>query len=233
MPIPPADAAVSDNVNGNIVDRTATPIAGARVCVLHRADIPCSTTDASGNYTMTLPDLQGVDIAVSVTAPGFLGYVTTLRQPTDTSGVHAVLWRNGIPLRSNAEAMQRFATEAGFTFPGAGTGFLGFRIEGLTAGSLTGATASVSPAPAAGPVYLDAQGKPVPGLTATTSSGGVVFGNLSPGVYSVTAVAAGKTCTATLNGGVIAGDWPPTGPETVRVEIAADAVTDDIKVVCF
>ena len=235
---PDVPAPVMDRVTGSIYDLNpgAAPIAGAKVCVLHHADIPCGITDAAGSYAMMLPDLQGKDIAISVTAEGWLGYLATIEQPVDIDvpgeHLHTVVWPSGLPLYSSARATQFLATQAGFTFPGAGTGFLVIRIDGATIGSLTGATATVTPVSGAGPVYTTSQGVPDPSLTGTSTSDGVLFGNLAPGEYEVTARAAGKTCSVIADGGLLAGSWPPRGSGTVRVEVAADSFTEGVHVQC-
>jgi hypothetical protein len=228
----PSDAGVADHVTGGIFDQLGSAVVGATVCVLHHADIPCATTDAAGNYTMTLPNLQGVDIAVTVTAQGSLSHLATIEEPIDQDGLHIVVWPSGILLLSDAAATQLLATEAGFTFPSTSTGFLRVRIGGLSAGSLTGATATLSPLSGAGPVYGDMQGHAQPSLTGTSSSGETLFGNLTPGVYEVTALAAGKTCKPGI-GGLLIGDWPPIGAGTVRVEVVANLLTDQVYVDCF
>jgi hypothetical protein len=216
-----------DDFTGKVFDEHITPIADAKICVLDHPDLACATTDANGDYTFALPDLHGQQLAVEVTATDHLGQI---RLVTETPGA---VWPSGWHVETDSLAMIEMNKMAGFTFPGEGTGFLIVQADGATAGSLSGATISLSPASGKGPVYWDTNG-PNPTLTATMSSAPAAsFGNLAPGRYQVTVTAPQKTCTVSPNGHLFATDWAPSGTNTTDVQIAADAVTREVFVTCL
>jgi hypothetical protein len=212
------------------------PIEGATICVLHHPEIACATSDANGSYTMELPDLGGANIAVQASAQGYLGEVTLLLGPAHTSLGEETSWVSNL-LYSDAEATTLLATQAGFTYPDSGTGFLQIRVNGATEG-FTGATVSIAPMAggslsAKGPVYWDTNG-PNLSLTATAMpAGATTFGDIAPGLYKVTVTAPQKTCTVAPGGHPELGNWQPTGSETTDVEVAAGAYTQDINVTCL
>jgi hypothetical protein len=228
----PAPDGRLDTYNGAITDTNSKPIAGAMICVLDHPDIPCATTDGSGAYQIHAPDLQGAQIAVEATATGYLGEVSLQTEPVDANGFHITEWPSKIFLPTTAMASAQLGTQAGFTFPGTGTGFLLMSVHGATAGVSVGATVAISPTAGKGPVYWDTNG-PNPSLGATTSDSGVSFGDLPPGRYSITATAPQRTCTVTRQNTLISGDWAPTGSETTDVEITAGAETLGVSVVCL
>jgi hypothetical protein len=228
------DAAGSTSGSGQVTDESGSGIADAMVCVINRSDIPCVIADIDGNFKIDFPDVSGSDLAFEATATGFLGLVLTEHEPTNVAGETSIVYPSTIPLFSESQATALLGSGsagAGFTFPTTSAGFAEIRIEGATAGTLTGATATLTPS-GSGPVYLNGLGTPDPKLTSTTTSGGVLFGNLAPGLYTVTAIATGKTCSVSPGGTFIVGDWPPLGSGTVSLEVASDALTTNILVVC-
>jgi hypothetical protein len=227
-PVMPTDA-FAFSVTGSIFDQNQLPVGSAMVCVLHHDEIPCATSDASGEYVIGLPNLAGDDIAIQVTASSFIGEVLLEEEPAT-----GVAWPTEIPLEMMSDAIDELSTDAGFTYPGSG-GFLEVRVMGGTAGVLTGATATIAPAAGAGPVYFGSDGMPDMALTGTTGDGGILFGNVPAGVYEVTASpgSAGTTCTVSPSGALLVGDWPPeVDGATTRVEIADASVTTNINVIC-
>ncbi len=218
------DAASPDAVgtfvaSGTIYDEMGTPLPGARMCILDHAELACEVTDGAGAWAMTIP--HSIDrLAFNATLDGYLGVVMLYEE----TGGDA--WPSGIPLMSLAEATQNLGTGTGFAVPTNGTGIA---LIYLTSGA-PGAMATLAPASPA--VYTDASRKPDRALTATTSSDVVLFGNLAPGFYTVTASAPGKTCTVRPHGGEIVGDWFPAGSETMDIEIAADSFTYGGQILC-
>jgi hypothetical protein len=222
---PPSDTPAAGGVSGTVTDSHAVAIEGAVVCVVAHAGIPCGTTNAAGAYSLQLPELPGADLAVQVTATGFLTVVSLVEQPGS-----GTLWPSSLSMLSRSDAVTLLNGDAGFAFPAPGKGFVELRVNGATAGSLTGATATLAGGTA--PVYLDASGVPDPALTGTTASGGVLFGGLTPGPFAITVTAAGKTCTAAPAGALIAGDWPGANGATAGGIAIGDAFTDSLSVLC-
>ena len=222
--------AFANDVDGVVLDENSLPVANAMVCVLHHDDIPCQVTGANGTYVMALPELAGDDLAIQVTADGFLGEVLLDEEPAQ-----GISWPTEIPLEMTPDAIVDLATDAGFTYPGSG-GFLEVRIMGGTSGTLTGATATIAPASGEGPVYRGSDGTPMPGSSGTSSNGAVMFGNVAAGVYEVTASAgsaSSATCTVSPGGALLVGDWPAEmAGATTRVEVADGSITDDVNIIC-
>ena len=84
-----------------------------------------------------------------------------------------------------------------------------------------GATVTISPSlPAAhGPIYFNAQVLPEPTLKATTSDGGVIFVNVPPGQYTITAQKAGvkfRPIKIKCRVGWLANAAPPWGVQAIK-----------------
>ncbi len=219
--------AFANDVEGSVFDENNLPVGSAMVCVLHHDEIPCQITAANGTYVMQLPELAGDDIAIQVTADGFLGDVLLDEEPAQ-----GVSWPTEIPLEMTPDAIDDLATGAGFTYPGSG-GFLEIRVMGGTSGVLTGATAAIAPSSGEGPVYRGSDGTPTPSLIGTSSNGGVIFGNVAAGVYEVTAIGGSAACTVAPGGALLVGDWPPdVAGATTRVEVVDSSITNNINIIC-
>ncbi len=229
----PADAPVDVHVDaeplalsGTITDGT-NPIAGAQVCIVGHPEVACATTATDGTW-MLVDVFTEDDLALSYQASGYLGTVSL-----SSKDIPGVVWFATAPLLANAQATQLLATQAGFTYPDAANGFFRVHVEGVV-----GATVTLAPAGGHGPVYTRADGTPDPSLTATSSTTSLVyFGNLAPGVYTLTAFATGKACYDRPQNSPtpqpIAGDWAPVGVGTIRIAVVAGALTDDMHVYCF
>jgi hypothetical protein len=203
-------------------DGGTIPIASARVCILERPAIACATTDAEGNYTMTLPPFDApASFTVTFTAAGHLGRVRAAGHDW---------WPVGVGLRPD-EAAAAEATRAGFSHPPRGTGFIEVRLfDGGVAKGLAGATVTLSPASGMGPIYVDPAFAPDRSLTATSSSGYVWFGNVAPGRVTITVSATGKRCDTA---GFTSGIWLDSGPNVISVPVVADSITDDVVLWCW
>jgi hypothetical protein len=214
-------------LTGTVLDEGSSPVAGAQVCIVGHPEVPCATSAADGTYSIHVAFLPAdADLAVTTTASGHLGGVALLHE---TMG--GLLWED-VPLWTDASATTRLATQGGFTYPTAQDGFVELDVQGATVGSLTGATASLSPASGAGPVYADPTGTLDRARTSTSSSGFAFFGNVAPGMYAITVTAAQKTCSVMNGASVIAGDWPGAGSATTAVQVVAGAMTQRISVIC-
>lgn len=234
----PADAAGGDaqsfaTVTGRVRDSNGNGIENATVCILNNPT-PCVSTDGSGDFTFQVPSLPGADLAVEIAAPGYLGVTSLAAEPAESVGTTATIFPADITLLTDPEATTMLGS-AGFTYPGSG-GFLQLRLSGDTAADLSGATVSMSPPAGTGPIYVDVDGNPNASLTSSTTNGYAELGNVPAGQYSLTASAAGKTCTVRPSpaGSVAVGDWPPTSPgSTTQIEIADAAFTLGVVIYCL
>jgi hypothetical protein len=187
-------------------------VAGARISI---AELPITRllnlrSDANGKWGFTAVKVQGKPLPISFVYE-LAGYATTKSQ------VFAV-GDSGI-----TDVAVQFPTEA---YYGAAKGQIEQQIGALIGAPYTlsnvlvttvgkswasmyspelphgdpGATVSISPAapfPASlGPVYFNASVAPDPTLTTTSVDGGVLFGNLADGSYTITASKAPFTYSA-------------------------------------
>lgn len=153
------------------------PIAGARICIVDRPEIPCATSGDDGSYTLSMPAwTTEVDLAYNVSAAGHLGDTELVHETPD-----GVQW-GPIPLYlyDDATAAAELMNPAGFAYPTAG--------RGLVLLWVSGAPGMVSSAPAGtGPVYLDQTGTPDPTLIGPASNSYALLGNLDPGPIEISA----------------------------------------------
>ena len=218
----PVDADPRTLMSGVVVEPDATtPIVGASVCLLNLPEPRCTTTDATGMYSVALPSLAGeLDVAINVTAPGHLGFTGLLRENT-----LGLIGFSQIPLLDDELALTVLKlTAAGFHYPAPGKAFVWFRVTGAT-----GAQVQISPGSGIGPIYVDGSGVPDPALTAVTSSQYVVFGDLTPGAVKLTV--SGVPCAARPLGTFSVDGWPDPSPGTVAGVTAASSRTE-ISAVC-
>jgi hypothetical protein len=219
----PVDAVVQRTATGTIIAAEGSGvIVGASVCIVGDASIPCATSDGSGSYTIGLPDVTTQpQVAVNVTAAGFLGFTGLLTENTE-----GVLWFSQIPLFDNADATAQIMTPAGFTYPSTDTAFIQASVFLGSGGAAVGATVTVSPAGDTGAVYASGSGTPEPSLQAVTSDGYLWFGGLTPGGFDLTV--AGVACTpATLSDE----EWPSALANSVSGVTVADSMTQ-VTIVC-
>jgi hypothetical protein len=221
----PGDLDAGPQVAGTVVEEPGgAPISGAQICILEHPEVGCVQSDSEGSYTLALPTLSStLDLAVNATAAGHLGFVGLLEEPPASDG--GVNWFSTISLRTDAAAALFFA-DAGLAYPAAGKAFLYVSIVDDTGAALVGETATLNPASGTGPIYLNDAGTPDPSLTALTSDGALLFGDLTPGRVQVTL--AGTPC-APIDLGV--GAWAAQAAQTVAAETAANSMTT-VDVVC-
>lgn len=204
-------------VSGTVVEAAGSAaLAGARVCLLDAPATACATTDAKGAYQLSLPSwTTDLDLAVSVTAAGHLGFTGLTHQTTN-----GVVWFGDIPLMDDAAATAMLKAQAGFEYPAPGKAFVLFSVFRASGGAALGATATLAPASGRGPVYAQPSGTLDPALAATTTNGYLLFGDVTPGKLSITV--AGVACTPRALG---VGAWADPTPSTVAGEAAASSMT--------
>ncbi len=201
-------------------------VANPTVCVLDHPEVDCAIGAADGTYTLGVPDnLLEVDLAQIASAAGRLSMVQL-----DHNSTAETSWWASMYTWADAD-IATVMTDAGFTYPATKTGYVHLDVVGA-GGEFVGASATLTPASGLGPVYADPDARPDPALGATTSSGEVWFGDVTPGKYAIEVTAPGVTCGAAFQGDVILGNWPPTGAGSVAFEVAPAALTDRISVYC-
>jgi hypothetical protein len=168
---------------------TPFPVAGATVSIAEYPQIS-TTSDAAGHYTLSVPD----DALVTPVA-SLPGYRTEYLQTFETDGDNI------------ANAHFQFIPEFIYQYLAAALGLdpnsplcniastvsvaalhtasweelMAFGPQGET-----GATVTSHPA-LLGPIYFNEQTLPDPTLTSTTNDGGVLYVNVPPGVYRISA----------------------------------------------
>ncbi|HEY1557406.1 MAG TPA: hypothetical protein VGF94_21370 [Kofleriaceae bacterium] len=154
-------------------------------------------------------------------APGYLTNVTLAIESPGNSE-----WGSQ-RLLSDAEASQYLATEAEFTYPATDTGF----VQAVVV-SLTPATATLVPASGLGPVYVDTSEIPTPTLTDTAESSQVLFGNVVPGLYDLSATDPGTTCAVKMSSGLPSEGWAPTQGGGVGLVVIPGGFTTGVTIYC-
>jgi hypothetical protein len=174
---------------------------GAPLTPLTRAEIGAAefpalstVTDASGLYALDVPD--GADVTLFIRAGGSFPemHLQTLHTAgEDLTDVNfqtiselfydifaGIIGIDPDPERCQIATTVNVAAVKGLSLED----FVHYGAHGIP-----GATVSIEPAvdPALGPVYFDASTIPDWTLPETTTDGGVVFANLPPGVYTLTA----------------------------------------------
>lgn len=221
----PPDAADESAFRVHVFDaRQATNLAGGTVCVVGQSD--CEITDATGRATVTVVGPPG-DLKLAFVAAA-AGHLSTLELgriygQLDAS-VHTVPSDLGLLADADASA---FITSAGWSYPAASTGFIRATVrDGVTAGVEEGATVTLGGTGSAA-VYLDASGRPDLSLSAIGASGGVLFGDVPAGPFSLTVHAANKDCV------VQAYAWEGDGTTSATGVVVAGALTDGITLACY
>lgn len=224
----PADAAgppleITGTVYDALLDASGSSVSinSATVCIDSHPEVSCGHSDLNGNFTMEIPQaLETEQLAFVTMASGYLGEVNHFRESSVVFG-----WPEPV-LRSDSEATSYYATDAGFSYPAADTGFVVVRVNGASAG-LAGVTATISPATAKGAVYDQTGDTPDPTLPSTSANGVILFGNVTPGPFTVTVSAPGKTCP--VDG--FATNWASATNQVAGI-VVAGAVSDRLYISC-
>jgi hypothetical protein len=178
---------------------------GVQVCVYGQSAVPCTTTDASGKYTLAVP--PGAAFTVSYTKTGYESYLYA--QSAMSAGTTAPL---AAIFLTSTDTANSFATAAGAT-PDAtkgvilfGGGTVGTPAPGAVYHEMfgpydyyyaSGYSVSVSPAVTVGPVYVGTNWMPDPTLKAS-STAGWGFIQAPPGTYTLTYSAPDLNCGSTM-----------------------------------
>ncbi len=198
---------LTEFVPGGVPDGgTATPIAGAEVCIVVPAGGPCATTDAMG--TASLEGAKNTEFALRISKAGYL----TLNLQTKSGDTDAT--RN-LTLVPDALATA-FAGVVGVPWPDATNGVVSVGVgDGMV--STVGASVSITGS-AAGPFYLSEAGVPDATLTATSGNGVAFFATVPVGDQTVSVTPPSGTCTVGFG-------WANGTPNQAKAMVEANALT--------
>ncbi len=217
----------------------APGIAGVKVCVDGRDDVPCVTTDSAGNFTLYhVP--AGADLVLVLDKDG---YVPSLK-PLTTSFEPSHEVAQPISMLKNEDVP---TSVGGIPVDAAGKGSIDFFVivrpedDAGLAGPLPGATAVLAPVIDAGAVYFGKPGVLDPSLKATLSSGGNFllgtvtsgrFFNVPAGTYTLSFTGPSKYICSSF--GSPSADWgfPVDGEAAVRVPVREGYNTANVGVYC-
>jgi hypothetical protein len=201
--------------SGSSVD-SLPPIGDASVCVDGQPN-SCTISGPDGTLTLMFDDPLGVDFdfAYHAVATGHLS--TTILN-------HGAVSASAFGMLDDARG-SALLIAAGFTYPPVGSGVIRAVITNGSGLGLAGATVALVGG-GHQPVYCDGSGTPTPALTATTSDGEVLFGDVAPGPFGLVVTAAGSTCTS---GGLA---FVGSGSAAVGGVVDAASLTDVVEVRC-
>lgn len=178
---PPPPAAISGVIR--IFGPPGGPLAGATITILEHPDLS-AVSDEDGRYT--LPEVPAGDVTLVMQAEGYpenqLGTQTLEGADLDGCDFQAV----------SAGVYDIFAMLTEST-PDPARCQISTTITRYFEGGLPtvhgepGATATIEPAVSSEPIYFNADVLPTPGLVETTVDGGVVWTNVEPGKYVLSA----------------------------------------------
>ncbi len=226
------EAGVPVKVSGNVTEFQQSipegggpkPLADVKVCESGTSN--CTTTDASGDYTLTVPsNLESVLLFTKATYANTA--IAGLIPPNDSTA------NVSMPTEIIGGL---FAKAAGFAWPLAGSGIIiafSNQVNPVDGGDgatirtgLAGSTFALTPASGVGPVYVDTAQFPDKAATTTTDPGWGGWGDLPPATYTVKVTNPGRTCTPQFGG------WPSTAAESQRVPVVADFITNAVNFDC-
>lgn len=173
---PVLDAAVS----GIVIDESFEVVGGMRVCAIDEPEIPCTTTDALGKYTLAVP--SQTRLTLSYEKDGFVPKLW----PVDTGETGFFSFWN-MQRRSWYDAQ---AAALGVSFDSS-LGIVSLQVNGEA-----GVTFRIDPPLGNGPFYTDAKLAADPALLWTSDSGVGAFLNVPPGVYAASFLHPYAACAA-------------------------------------
>jgi hypothetical protein len=188
-------AAPTVNCAGKVVDlATGTAIAGATVCVYQHPELPCTTSDATGNFIEAMP--QNAKTGFLIDATNYASILWPFQTGTTPLTVPVVL------TMSSTSATQTFYAAASATYPQPNQGFLRVRFiigTDITKGN-SNSTASLVPSGGMGPLFASTSGAYDGSLTKSSSSGWLRFADLATGAFEVDGVCGNNGVIERNNG---------------------------------
>jgi hypothetical protein len=208
-PTPDAGPAQA-RLKGRIASEDNAPIAEATVCLRGFREGPCTRSSESGAFALQVPAHE--EIALSAVAAGFgarlVGHLTRGDLVTVVN----------IPLVAEAASRNRYAA-AKAPFPDDAAGSVWATVQGPDEKGLEGATIDVEPKPERSTLYFASSSAPDPERKATSTWGHGLAVGVAPGEATVTVGPPSLTCVP------VAGAWPSSHPNSVRVPIVAGLET--------
>lgn len=197
---PDAHAAQTVDISGVVYAfNTPTPLAGATVSVVEQPEI-ATQSDASGNFKLSVPDQSFVTLVA--TKPGYRTMYSQTFEP-DGENLDKVFIQfvpqpvyeflaGSLGVDPNSPSCQIVTTVSveaiqGLAFPE----FIAYTMAHDGHGD-AGASVSIKPEVSGGPIYFNEQVLPDPSRTLTSRDGGVLFVNVPPGHYKLSALKSGR-----------------------------------------
>jgi len=172
---------------------SAEPVVGARVWIAEYPDLE-TTTDGSGHYALRVPDQASITPVIEAGGSFMKMYIQTFHtEGADITDVKLqvidevvyILFSAALGIDPDPDFCQISSTvnEAAIQ------GMTLTEMKAHGAHGVAGAIVASAPAiaPEHGPVYFDEATWPDATLTETTVDGGVVWSNVPPGVYRISA----------------------------------------------
>jgi hypothetical protein len=185
-------------------------ISGMEVCVHEHSEIPCALTDSSGLFVLAGVPASS-ELLLSFEKAGYLPVLRTITSGTAPMDIGAIQYPTTVIADLFAQVVGiTIEPEKGhvlsLAFQGAPTTFVG----------QDGVSSAMTPASGSGPFYADETGFPDQTLTATSSRGFALFGNVDPGEVEIEMTHPTRACTR-----YVQATWAGSTPTASRVPVVA------------
>lgn len=207
--------------SGKVVQEAdSAPIEGVELCIWTHPELPCASSDASGNFSLVMP--ANWETGLTAVKPGY----ARIAVPFLTATHDAFDWVVRMP---TAETLTTYYGAAGYTYPDMAKGFvIVHATDGQSPDGLEGVAFGIGPASDSGPLYAAPNEVFDQSLTATSTAGYARFAGTQPGELTVTVLSGAPSC----NFGVVEGDgggadvalsggWPSLKVEGMRLPALA------------
>jgi len=211
--------------SGKVVSEPeGTAVSGAQVCVLGHPQMPCTSSDSSGNFSLLLP--ANWETGLTLVKVGYGGVaVAFLTSTHDADG-----WVIGM---QPTNMLTTYYEAAGYPYPDPGKGFLiAGIIDGQSQKGLAGAAISLDLLSGSGPLYADSNDAFDKSLTSTSTAGYARFAGVNSGEVEVLLSADKLSCDWDVvegdgGGGDVTtfGGWPSAKVNSMRLPILPELET--------
>jgi hypothetical protein len=180
-------------MNGTtVLSPGGTPLGLVDICVFEHPELPCTTSDGTGAFTIDLP--VSSETGLTLERGGYQSVLLPL-----AVGTTPLTYTIGVPTASSRATLYN-AFNA--TYPDATNGYVLVvgTLKGQNELGLDGATATIAPASGGGPFYVDTNGVAAPSATSTSTYSEIFFANVAPGTYTATLAPSTMTCAKNFGG---------------------------------